>query len=1594
MPRAASPGQPFIEDPIEVSNCDEVIISWKAPMNGGEGLTAFRIKYSASHIKGVKRTTPPADDMVIVQTIADPEARRASIRGLLPGTTYSFRMVCQNPFGWGKPGRALYATTLSHPVPRFVAGDSKRAAIELAWSVPGGFIDVTEVQIEFWQHSQSNVDDDEEDEGAENGSPLDSMRPSTAPGGSRGGSDINMSGRPSTAQGSADAPSLQQRTGSSRCITIDAQRHDHCTLKDLKPGTVGCASSCSAYKHEIALCRGQVYAIRGRAIRRAPSHYDERDPRYGALLEAGLVDLGRASHTCPWSRPIKTRTVPDVPAVPKVKVVRPGSVSVTLEWREPRDNGDPITSYDVQVCDAMQEEDDMWVAKSVAGTRLYTSFSDLPSFTAHRVRVRAINAIGPSQFSSAFAFQTLPSESVPDLVMMRADPDAATMTSTTVRWDRPLEVAGCPLDGYEMEYQVSRLQSGTMIDTQEWVQLSHPPRATSFTLEDLNPGNMVQFRMRAVNVNGTGPWSDVVECKTDADVPAKPFVAASKVGSTTVTVYWKTPLENGSDVTSYQLEYALASDPDKWLKIEDCEPGAKKAPTGKARKVSALSKLRSTAKDIGAASDAGAALESENMHSMEGLFSFDTHTVRVRALNNKGFSEWSAAHTFTTDPSDNIPGTMALDGGDLCQDGVSRATVDSLTFIWQPPTEIAGVILQRYQLEYRMKPRIEDEEPGKWSLKVLKYSDTEWTLEPLEAGQWVESRIRAKNANGFGHWSAAAIVQATPIPPDPPADASSETTALPTSQSGTPEEPREPTHECVLEWMPAWNNGSEIDEFEVHVTLVTGEQRSDGPYTLYQLAGPLGKYGRVKADHKIEGLLPFEEHEVRFRSKNRKGWGSWSEPFPFKTKPSLARPPKMVLNVAKALGPAKGDAAGDISTEGVVVRWQRPVEVPGVEVLGFVIEHRETGGVEMEPVNDGEWITTEVGPDVYFLKLNLLPGMGVEARIAAKNVNGIGNLSDEILSAALPKPPQPPVEPNTLEVEDCSVLCRWLKPESIKMPERGNCLGGKGVNGAVILEYEVEPMPLVDASEAKPVPSAKLIHPLYTHARMGQLEPHTEYCLTVRARNVAGWSEAAVVNIKTAPSSSTPAHCVVLGNPETDCDDPYSSTISWDAPKPLPGVAVDSFEMRYRKQDAVGTNGHRAFLGQVKDAARAAAAEIYTSLGGGDMQSILSKLTSGSNELCRATEKAFGREHSEGLLPALSRRCTGGVRALFKQLMNANRDINTAPSASLVEKQIVIVREALTFREGESVSDYDNVAQQLVVMSKAQQVAFCKAYVEAYGYSPHEMLKTAGETSSDSSDKDFAKAVVNCFLPEEKYVTPACLAVVQQIEEAIMGGAPHQLAVLATRTTLEISEMVSLYRRRFGSSLIERINKKTAEDPPLQKLMSMLLDRIRLEDCPVVDDAVQDDAKFLKDIVDTNRAGEDGDHRRRLLEMATVRPHSHLLALQEVYGDGLATAFGESDFCVALGACLAAKPEPKVEMPEEELPEATEDGWEVESVEKPTWKLLKLKPGTPIDFMLRAHNGNGFGAWTGPQIARSKAKEPDVPEITTAEPGHDSVTLS
>lgn len=222
-----APGQSFINEPIEVTNCDEIILSWKAPLGlDADSITAFRIKYSAKHIKGVARSTPPADDMVVIQTISDPRARRASVRGLLPGTTYSFRLNCRNNAGWGRLSRAVYAETLVNPIPRMVAGSNTTDSIELAWAIPGGFIDVAEVQIELWRQNQSFSTSNAVVDQAERADTRSSKSTDEEAGDSCQSDDI------------------RKRTGASRCLTVDAQQHTHCTLNGLAPGTVRLLQLC------------------------------------------------------------------------------------------------------------------------------------------------------------------------------------------------------------------------------------------------------------------------------------------------------------------------------------------------------------------------------------------------------------------------------------------------------------------------------------------------------------------------------------------------------------------------------------------------------------------------------------------------------------------------------------------------------------------------------------------------------------------------------------------------------------------------------------------------------------------------------------------------------------------------------------------------------------------------------------------------------------------------------------------------------------------------------------------------------------------------------------------------------------------------------------------------------------------------------------------------------------------------------------------------------------------------------------------------------------------------------------------------------
>ena len=631
-------------------------------------------------------------------------------------------------------------------------------------------------------------------------------------------------------------------------------------------------------------------------------------------------------------------------------------------------------------------------------------------------------------------------------------------------------------------------------------------------------------------------------------------------------------------------------------------------------------------------------------------------------------------------------------------------------------------------------------------------------------------------------------------------------------------------------------------------------------------------------------------------------------------------------------------------------------------------------GVELEAGFSGEWQLIEVGPNELSVKIPLLPGMRFESRVAGKNINGVGKMSGEVDSKALPIPPEPPVDANHSEVVDISTLVKWTRPHR---------------NGAIILEYEVEPMPLADATTAKAVPPAKLIHPLYTHARMGTLEPYSEYVISIRARNIAGWSQAAVINMRTGSSSKKPGYCAMVKNAD---EEPYSCAVQWEVPASLPGTTVDQFTIRTRLHDAVGSDEHRKTLNELMSSANELSELLYTVLEEGNTLKALKMISETSNEMVMEAEKKFGREHREGVMGVVAKFADAGFCTLFKQRLLAARDDGSAPIDSVIEKQMAQYRAALTVKPGATIQNVENVCKIICNNNPGQVLRFCTSYVNEFGFTPHEMLRSAAETSGTPDDEQFVEAAL-ALLPPETDFKFRHVSLAAEIERIIMGGSAYELGVIGTRTTSEIRDMVDLYRRRFGAPVLERIKGKSNGVAELQSMLLMLLDCMRLEDCPVVDAAVQDDVEFLKGLSNT---GGEAKENNRLIEIAAVRSHAHLIALNKCFkaktGKLLDGYFAGSEFMKAVNICLTGTPEPVAEPAEPD--DAVEEGWKEETLTKTSWELAKLKPGTPVEVMFRAHNPNGFGPWTGAVKFSTKPIAPDEPLVLTVEPEHETMKVT
>ena len=429
-----------------------------------------------------------------------------------------------------------------------------------------------------------------------------------------------------------------------------------------------------------------------------------------------------------------TATAPAAPAAPTVAAVFGSSTRLAVSWSAPADNGSAITSYDLQY---RQGTSGAFTngPQNVNGTS--ATLTGLAANSPYQVQVRATNAEGDSAWSASGSGTTNATTTAPT---------GAAVWSGTLTVRDSLGSLGCS-NGFSGSYCSDYLSdddfthdsTGYTITTL-WVlengrlQLifdpvpePDPPADTlalaltlnldgrAFAFEDADSKG-VHFRrwnnsglswtvgatvLATLTAAGT---TNAVQTATAPVAPAAPTVAAVSGSSTSLAVSWSAPADNGSAITSYDLQY---------------RQGTSGNFTDGPQNVNGTSA------------------------TLTGLAANTLYQVQVRATNAEGDSAWSPSGSGTTNAVQTATAPAAPAAPTVA--GVSGSTT-SLTVSWSAPAD-NGSAITSYDLQYRQGTS------GNFTDGPQNVVATSAVITGLAANSPYQVQVRATNAEGDSAWS-------------------------------------------------------------------------------------------------------------------------------------------------------------------------------------------------------------------------------------------------------------------------------------------------------------------------------------------------------------------------------------------------------------------------------------------------------------------------------------------------------------------------------------------------------------------------------------------------------------------------------------------------------------------------------------------------------------------------------------------------------------------------------------------------------------------------------------------------------------------------
>eukprot|EP01029_Cantina_marsupialis_P024669 TRINITY_DN6398_c0_g2_i1.p1 TRINITY_DN6398_c0_g2~~TRINITY_DN6398_c0_g2_i1.p1 ORF type:complete len:1210 (-),score=31.22 TRINITY_DN6398_c0_g2_i1:253-3882(-) len=374
----------------------------------------------------------------------------------------------------------------------------------------------------------------------------------------------------------------------------------------------------------------------------------------------------------------KALTDDDLPAIPSgLTATNVGQTSFTVEWN----SVGGASSYDLQI----REQGGSWQTFNTTGASY--NYSSASAETTYEFRVRANNDVGSSSYSAIASVTTDAAPTAPDAPTNLAASDI-TENSMTISWD----VVG-DADSYDLQVKVSTASTWTMVENLT---------TNTYDYTSLNPETSYDFRVRAENSVGPGPYS-AVESATTLAAPTPPAtptgLTASSITHNSMTISWNAV----DDADDYDLQ-VKASSSSTWATIEDLTVAS---------------------------------------YEYTGLAASTSYDFRVRASNAAGASSYSTDQSATTLEEPSVPDVPA-------NVNASNLTYNSFTISWD-----AVIDADDYDLQVR-------ESGGSW--QSFNTGSTSYDYTSASENTTYEYRVRANNEVGSGNYSEIGTLTTEPLP--------------------------------------------------------------------------------------------------------------------------------------------------------------------------------------------------------------------------------------------------------------------------------------------------------------------------------------------------------------------------------------------------------------------------------------------------------------------------------------------------------------------------------------------------------------------------------------------------------------------------------------------------------------------------------------------------------------------------------------------------------------------------------------------------------------------------------------------------------------